>query len=179
MHGSGVTAISFLADGTLNDARAVSPDGNLVLVTGNSAANPNGEAYLYTASTGAIQTLGSPNAAWSPGPRSCATGMPACGPVHSGGGMTADGSVVAMSFSNANDQYAYFHNSNGWFHLTSVLGANGVDIAADGWAPYSLGIQGISSDGTLVFGYGRHNDKLEGFVADFGPACSRGLIRSP
>ena len=89
--------------------------------------------------------------------------------------MTADGSVVAMSFSNAFDQYAYLHNSNGWFHLTSMLGANGVDIAADGWSTNSIAIQGISADGTLVFGYGQHNDKLEGFVAEFGPGVLAGF----
>ena len=70
----GVTAIPFLPGGTFNDAFAVSPDGNLVLVTGNSAANPNGEAYLYDFSkpaAEAITPLGSPNAPWSPGGRWC------------------------------------------------------------------------------------------------------------
>ena len=68
MHGSGVTAIPFLAGGTLNDARAVSPDGNLVLLTGNSAANPNGEAYLYTASTGGDPGARIPERGMEPGP---------------------------------------------------------------------------------------------------------------
>src|SRR2546422_9946113 len=45
----------------------------------------------------------------------------------SSGGMTADGSVVAMTFFGTDGQSAYFHNANGWFHLASALGANGVD----------------------------------------------------
>ena len=102
VHGSGVTHVPLLNGGTFNDAVAVSPDGDLVLVTGNSAANPNGEAYLYRASTGAIQPLGSPNTAWGPGARSCANNV--CTPPALTGGMTADGSVVAMSFYGADGQ---------------------------------------------------------------------------
>ena len=84
--------------------------------------------------------------------------------------MTPDGSVVAMSFYGAGDgQDAYFHNAHGWFHLASALGANGVDIAADGWRKNTLQIQGMSSDGTLVFGSGEHNNgNTDGFVAEFG-----------
>ncbi len=158
VHDSGVTAIPLLPGGSFNDALAVSPAGDLVLVTGNSAENPNGEAYLYSASTGEIQRLGSPNAAWRPGPRATIPG-----------GMTADGSVIAMTFSGNDGQYAYFRNSHGWFHLTSALGANGVDIAADGWNLETLQIQGMSSDGTLVFGSGEHNGNTDGFVAEFAP----------
>ena len=166
VHGSGVTAIPLLNGGTFNDALAVSPNGDLVLATGNSGANPNGEAYLYTASTGAIQPLGSPNAAWRPGPR-CVFNV--CIAVTIPGGMTADGSVIAMTFSGNDGQYAYFRNTHGWFHLTSALGANGVDIAADGWNLETLQIQGMSSDGTLVFGSGEHNGNTDGFVAEFAP----------
>jgi hypothetical protein len=170
VHGSPsgtLTAIPLLLGATYSDAVAVSPDGDFVLVTGNSAANPNGEAYLYQASTGAVTPLGSPNSAWSPGGRQCA-GAGCQGAKILAGGMTSDGSVVAMTFGGSTDAYAYFHNPHGWFHLTSVLGANGVHIADDGWSTNSLVIQGMSPDGTLVFGFGNHNGSLEGFVAEFG-----------
>jgi len=168
-HGVGVSAIPTLSGGTSNIPLAVSPDGDLVLMSGNSAANPtNPEAYLWRASTNAIQPLGSPNAAFRTGGRVCANGI--CNPaIQIQGGMTADGSVVAMNFSYAfgsPDGFAYVRNAHGWFHLASVLGANGVDIAADGWR--NLVITSMSSDGTLVFGAGDRNGVVEGFVARFG-----------
>lgn len=167
-HGVGVAAIPTLPGGTFNAALAVSPDGDLVLVSGNSAGNPNPEPYLWRKSTNAIQPLGSPNAAFRTGGRVCANGI--CTALNVQGGMTADGSVVAMNFTTppptVESGYAYFHNANGWFHLASVLGANGVDIAADGWQ--NLVITSMSSDGTLVFGAGEHNGVVEGFVARFG-----------
>lgn len=178
VHGSGVAAIPFLAGGTFNDAVAVSPspgascasaqDGDLVLVTGNSGANPRGEAYLYRASTGDVQPLGSPNALFSPGYRECSP-QGGCQPTPGRqGGMTADGSVIAMNFWSNDGQHGYFRNSHGWFHLESVLGANGIDIGADGWQTQNIQIQGMSSDGTLVFGAAEHNGNVEGFVAEFG-----------
>jgi hypothetical protein len=167
-HGSGVSAIPTLPGGTVNAALAVSPDGDLLLMSGNSASNPTRpEAYLYRASTNAVQPLGSPNAAFRTGGRICASGI--CNPaLQIQGGMTADGSVVAMNFTSAagGSGHAYFHNANGWFHLASALGANGVHILADGWQ--NLVISSISSDGTLVFGAGDHNGVVEGFVAEFG-----------
>ena len=73
----------------------------------------------------------------------------------------------------------YFRNANGWFHLTSALGAKGVDIAADGWETNSLRINGISSDGTLVFGSGNHNGNAEGFVATFEAGALAGFNLLP
>lgn len=167
VQGSGVAAIPFLTGGTFNDAVAISPDGDLVLATGNSGANPNGEAYLYRASTGGIQPLGSPNTLFSPGVHECSP-TAGCQPViQREGGMTADGSVVAMNFWG-DAQHAYFRNSHGWFHLESALAAHGIDIAADGWRTENIWIQGMSADGTLVFGAGEHNGNIEGFVAEFG-----------
>lgn len=168
-HGSGVSAIPTLPGGTVNSPLAVSPDGDLVLLSGNSAANPNPEAYLWRASTNAIQPLGSPNAAFRTGGRLCASGI--CNSsIQLQGGMTADGSVVAMNFTTPpptlESGYAYLRNAHGWFHLASVLGANGVHVGVDGW--HNLVITSMSSDGTLVFGAGDHNGVVEGFVARFG-----------
>ena len=46
-------------------------------------------------------------------------------------GMTADHSVVVVTFSASNGYHqGYFHNANGWFHLESALCANGVAKSA-------------------------------------------------
>ena len=165
--GVGNAPIPLLSGGTFNDALAVSPNGNLVLVTGNSSAYPNGEAYVYNAGTGSRQPLGSPNTFWQPGGRLC-TSTGGCQPATIlTGGISADGSIVALNFFGNDGEYAYVHNTHGWFHLASVLGANGIDLAAAGWEMTHFRIQGMSSDGTLVFGSGDHNGKVEGFVAEF------------
>ena len=144
------TTIPPLAGGTWNDAIAVNGAGTLVLVRGASAAYPNGEAYLYDASTLVSTPLGSPNRPWSPS---------------NAAGMTDDGSVVALSFGGPNRNFAYFHNSHGWFLLTAALGAQGIDVKSDGWT--ELGVAGMSSDARLLFGTGVHNNKVEGWVAEF------------
>lgn len=175
VHASGVaTAIPLLPGGTTNTALAVSPDGNLVLVVGNGVDAPNSEPYLYRAGTGEIQRLGSPNnhllEAWGPGGRICSDSQGSCSSNRAiAAGMTADGSVVVMTFgspSRFGGQYAYFHNQHGWFHLRSALFAYGVDLG-DGWDPETLVLSGISPDGTLVFGAGAENGVVKGFVAEF------------
>ncbi len=170
VYGSSLTAIPLLSGGTFNDAVAVSADGNVVLVTGNSTANPKGEAYLWRASDNTKTPLGSPNSGLFPGAKIASETSCLGGPVFSGG-MTADLSVVAMSFFGGacGGTTGYFRNAHGWFHLTSVLVANGVDLLADGWdSEKGLEIHGISPDGTLVFGAGVRNGNIEGFVATFG-----------
>lgn len=158
VQGSGAALIPLPVGGTWSGSIAVSPDGNLVLVAGDSGAypkgsdpnNPKGEVYLYNATSGAITSLGSPNSAF--GPSNVA-------------GMTADASVVAMSFGGPTRNFSYFHNSHGWFLVASALGASGIDVKAQGWT--ELGLSGMSSDGTLVFGSGVHNNQVEGWVAEF------------
>ena len=175
VHASGVaTAIPFLPGGTTNTALAVSPDGDLVLVVGNGDDAPNSEPYLYRASTGQIQRLGSPNpnlfAAWGPGGRICSNSTGSCNARLQSAGMTADGAVVAMNFGSppaTGGQYAYFRNAHGWFHLTSALLAHNVDLGLSGWDPQTLFINGMSPDGRLVFGAGAQNGVVRGFVADF------------
>ena len=84
------------------------------------------------------------------------------------GGMTADGTVVAVTFATSlagqnqinglgipiNNKHAYIHNSYGWFHFASVLAAQGEDVEAMGWDPTNLAITGIRTvEGVdLVFG---------------------------
>ena len=151
VHGSGVEEIPRVdLSSTWNCATALSPDGNLVLVAGNSPAYPNGEVYFYDATSGATTPLGSPNSAWSPS---------------NVAGMTPDGSVVAIAFGGPSDNFAYFRNSRGWFLVASALGAQGIDVKAQGWT--ELGLSGMSSDGTLLFGSGVHNNQVEGWVAEF------------
>ena len=181
VHGSGVTPIPLLPGGVFNNALAVSPDGDKVLVTGNAngiRGNEFGiifdEVYVYTASTDSIERLGSPNAYWGAGGRLC-VGSQCTLAAPNAGGMTADGAVVAMNFTGSNlpgDSSAYIHNANGWFHFKSVLAASGVDFNADGWGSgTAFLIYGISPDGTLVFGAGVQNGTVKGFVAEFAPGA--------
>jgi Tol biopolymer transport system component len=156
-----VSAIPLLVGGTWNKSLAVSPDGRLTLVGGNSTFLPNGEVYVYDAVTGITTPLGSPNTPWTPGNLA---------------GMTADGSVVVATFiDGANPdghRHAYVHNAHGWFHLTTILAAAGIDLAAGGWQAEGMQVNGISPDGTLVFGFVERDDEdgtLDGFVAELPP----------
>jgi hypothetical protein len=161
-----VTAIPRLPGGTVNAAAAVSPDGNLTLVFGDSTffVAPRNEMYLHNASTGAITGLGSPNTAWRT----------------TGGDMTSDGSVVAATFAATQGtcaplpctpgpppRHAYFRNSVGWFRLESALAAQGIFLPNMGWT--ELQVSGMNANGTLIFGQGQHNGAPEGFVAEFAP----------
>lgn len=160
VHGTGVSAIPLLPGGSNNRALAVSPDGNLTLVSESTTFLPNGQVYLHNAASGALTALGSPNTPWQP------SGV---------AGMTDDGSVVAITFvspvfpcsgcpRSVGSRNAYIRNSHGWFHLMTVLAAANVEI----WQNWDrLQITGMSPDGTLVFGQGTHNEELEGFVAEF------------
>ena len=155
VNGSGLSAIS--TPGTWSKAIAISPDGNLTLVGGNSPAAPNGEVFIHNATANSLTSLGTPNSAMVP---------------TSFGGMTADGGVVGISFSSDGSpvtgaRYAFIHNAQGWFHVTTVLAATGIDLNAQNWN--GLLITGVSSDGTLLFGTGLHNGAFEGFIVEFAP----------
>lgn len=170
------TLIPTLPGGNWNMPVALSATGDRTVVIGNSASYPSGEVYLTDAANNITATLGSPNIRFIP---------------RALGGMTADGSVVGMTFSGAfggqnqingvgipgGNKHAYIHNSHGWFHLSSVLAAHGVDLAAMGWDPTNLAITGIRTvEGVdLVFGQGRRRTvgtagyvagAVEGFVAE-------------
>ena len=163
--------------GTWNMPVALSSDGNQTVVIGNSTDFPNGEVYLTDETNAISATLGSPNTALRPRVL---------------GGMTADGSVVAVTFASGGgfgpgqigglgiptgNRYAYVHNSNGWFHFSSILAAQGVDLVAMGWDPTNLAITGVRTveEMDLVFGQGRRrtvgpsgyvDGAVEGFVAE-------------
>jgi hypothetical protein len=150
VHGVGVSAIPLLAGGDWNMAMAVSPNGNLALVGGNSTAAPNGEVYLHNATSGTVTPLGTPGAGWD---------------VSNAGGMTADGSVVAVTFGDPVDPVVggFVRNASGWHDVTSIMTNAGLDLA--GWS--GITINGLSADGTLVFGAAVHNGNPEGWVAQF------------
>ncbi len=150
VQGAGVAAIPMLAGGTWNSAAALSPDGNLVLVGGDSTTAPNGEAYLYNATTAAVTRLGTPAAGWTLGNLA---------------GLTPDGSVVVMGFGDPSDPVgaAFLRNSAGWHVVQTIVAGAGVDLT--GWNLYS--VVGISSDGTRIWGSGSHNGNPEGWIAEF------------
>ena len=79
---------------------------------------------------------------------------------------------MALTFAGgtgSSGRHAYIHNPQGWFHLTTVLAALGIDISSQGWRVEGMQVTGISPDGTLVYGSAFHNDNVEGFVAEFPP----------
>jgi hypothetical protein len=150
VEGSGVSAIPLLAGGTWNIAVALSPDGNLTMVAGDSTSALNGEIYLYNATTTAITALGTPAAGW--GPTNIA-------------GMTADGSVVviAMGDPQAPAGASFMHNASGWHDVQAIVAGAGVNLT--GWTLSNIG--GMSADGTRIWGAGNHNGNTEGFVVEF------------
>ena len=147
----GISLIPQLPGGNWNSAIAISPNGTLTLVAGNSTTAPNGEVYLHNASNGAISRLDSPNGQW--GPNNLA-------------GMTPDGSVVVVNFNEGDTSTGGFvRNSKGWHDLQSIAVQAGLNLT--GWR--LDGPAGISPDGTLVWGNGPHNGNREGWVIEFPP----------
>ncbi len=164
VHGTGTSLIPLLAGGTFNAAFAISGNGNIVALNGDTTAFPDStrEFYTFTASAPAgsqISRLGLPNSGMAP------TG---------GGGITNDGAVVvANSVGSCGptpcnpDRYTYFHNSHGWFNLTQALWRGGAPL--DGWR--NLQSLGMNGEGTLVWGSALHWNGSgfvpEAFVAEF------------
>jgi hypothetical protein len=148
VHGTGVTALSFLPGGTWNYAVALTPRGDIALGVGDSAAAPNGEVMLWNARNNKTTPLGTPDVSLIP---------------DNFGGLTADAGVVVENFSDASYVYTSFvRNRHGWFAFQPALQAAGVDLT--GWVLSE--IYGVSRDGTLVFGQGIHNGNNEGWVAE-------------
>ena len=150
VQGSGVSAIPYLPGGAWNIAVALSPDGNLAMVVGDSPTAPNGEVYLYNAATTAVTALGTPAAGWA---------------ANNIGGMTANGSVVVMQMGDpqAPTQASFLHNTSGWHDVQAIVAGAGVDLT--GWSLNNIG--GISADGMRIWGSGQHNGNTEGFIVEF------------
>lgn len=154
VYGTGITAIPFIAGGNWSGGVAVSSDGNLALVRGNSASAPLGEFYLHNATTGALTSYGTPNGSRRPG-----------GIV----GISTDGSIVATSFNAADNptNQTVIRNTHGWHDFQSLVERAGIDLA--GWDLRTQTLFGLSPDATLVWGRGLHNGNPEGFIIEFAP----------
>lgn len=148
--GTGLVTLPLLDGGTWSQAAAVSGDGQITLLSGDSTAFPNGEMYMHNAGDGSVTPLGSPNSDGYPG---------------NFFGMSSDSSVIGVSFANVSDDAftAYIWNQNGWFTLQEVFAAAGGN--SDDWILHT--ITGISRDGRLAFGAGDRDGVFEGFVMRF------------
>jgi hypothetical protein len=147
--GVGVTAIPLLPGGTWSVAVALTTDGNRALVVGESAGAPQGEAYIRNSAINKTIRLGTPNGSWR---------------ANNLGGISADGSVVALSWIDGNTpKFPGIHNAAGWHDLTDLATRAGVDLT--GWSLRN--ITGLSPDATLVWGTGMHNGNTEGWILEF------------
>jgi hypothetical protein len=150
VHGSGMTALPLPPGSTGTSALAVTPDGNVVLGTGTSAANPNGEFIRWNLINGTTESLGSAEPTMTP---------------RTVGALTADGQVAVVSFSDPAfiaPNKSYLRNAHGWFELNAVMAAAGTDLT--GWVLDQ--VLGVSPDGTLLFGAGQHDGYNEGWVSE-------------
>ena len=161
VEGSGVSAIPLLSGGTWNAGVAVSLNGNLALVSGDSPNAPYGEAYLDNFATSTITALGTPAAGWR----------------FNGGGMNSDGSVVAGSLVDPDNPAggSFVRNANGWHDLQAIVSGAGVDLT--GWTLDV--VNGISQDATRIWGSGVHNGNREGFIVEFPARYLASYAASP
>lgn len=150
VHGVGTTLLPLPPGGTWSEALDVTPDGNTTLVRGDAFGYAKGCVYLHDATRDTLTMLGSPSTAWTP---------------LNSAGITADASVVIMTFFDpvSGAGAVYFHNPHGWFDLRALMrGAEALDLT--GWE--IDGANGVSRDGTLIFGRARHEGNDEGYVLD-------------
>lgn len=141
-----VTLLPLLSGGTWSQGLAMNSAGSLMLLGGDTPTNANGELYLYDGT--AVAALGTPN--------------PTLG-LNTFGGMSADGSVVGLTWTTPSSAQSFIYNSHGWQDFYGVASGSGADLS--GWT--TLNINGISEDGTLVWGDGLHDGNNEGFVLEF------------
>lgn len=156
--GGTITVLPALPGGTWTSPIAMTPDATMAVGVSDSPGFANGQLVRWHEG-GLTEALGTPD--------------PALDLVGNLGGVTADGSVIAIAgwdpISGANVA-SYIRNPSGWFKLQDLLTDAGVDMT--GWSLDDA--IGISGDGTLVYGSGQHNGNSEGFVAEF-PA---GILRA-
>ncbi len=162
VEGAGVSAIPLLTGGTWSFAQAVSPDGKLALVVGDSPAAPYGELYIYNATTATSTLLGTPAAGWV---------------INGLGGMNSDGSVAAMQLYDPQGAVgaSMLRNASGWHDVQTIVSGAGVDLT--GWTLDA--VEGVSADGTRIWGVGNHNGNAEGFIVEFPVGYLAAYAASP
>jgi probable HAF family extracellular repeat protein len=140
-----------LPGGSFNSgAVGVSGDGSVVVGSGNSASG--GEAFRWTSGGGMVglgDLLGGDF--WS-----------------DAYGVSGDGSVVVGSGTSGSGQEAFVWTASGGMQsLVSLLLAQSVDPAADGWTVLSSATA-VSANGRYVVGSGSRNGNTEAFLVDLG-----------
>jgi len=93
-------------------------------------------------------------------------GTPASSCVPNGvGGMSSDGSVAALAFYDPRDPAgaSFIHNADGWHEVQTIVAGAGIDLT--GWTLDT--VEGVSADGTRIWGAGTHNGNTEGFIVEF------------
>jgi hypothetical protein len=140
---SGISLLPLPPGGTWAAAAGIEPSGTYIVGNGDTPANPNGEALLWT--NGTVSTLGVPAA-------EAATGFD-----NNFAAVTRDGTAIVIG----GEVGSYIYNAYGWSDLQTALAAGGADLT--GWSV--LSVRGMNADGTLVFGSGNHGGGVEGFVA--------------
>jgi probable HAF family extracellular repeat protein len=182
--GTGMVGLGTLPGDTSSQATAISADG--LAIVGNSGSH----AYRWTAGTGMVDLGSLPGddlvaneatgvsangsvivgqSQWEAF-RWTASGMTGLGflPGESNSraeGVSGDGSVVFGTASIGEGYVPFLWTAgSGMQQLGSVLAANGVNPAADGWTNLTA-ITGISADGHTIVGYGNRSGGFEGFVA--------------
>jgi hypothetical protein len=153
-----VNLLPLLAGGSWSQGLAMNAAGTLSLLGGDTATNANGELYLTDGTT--VTSLGTPNPSFG---------------LNILGGMNSDGSVVGLTWTTSTANYAYIHNANGWQDFFSVASMSGANLS--GWT--ALNINGISEDGTLVWGDGLHDGNNEGYVLEFSAGYLASAIPEP
>jgi hypothetical protein len=91
--------------------------------------------------------------------------------------MSSDGSVVGIGFYDPDNPVggSFIHNASGWHEVQTIVAGAGVDLT--GW---TLDIvEGISTDGTRIWGVGTHNGNAEGFIVEFPASYLATYAASP
>ena len=157
----GMVDIGRLPGSFYSTATAVSADGEVVIGFSATGGLLNGEAFRWTASEGMVG-LG-----FLPGFDSSAAGA-----------VSADGSVIVGQSSQSNgfpriyDAFVW-DQIHGMRSLQDILIAGGVDLT--GWTELTSA-SGVSADGRIVVGYGRHNGNQEAFIAEIPEPATLGLF---
>ena len=152
VHGSGVTAIPLLPGASNNSALCLSADGKSTLLTASTPVAPLGELYVHHADSGSIERLGTPRGDLS---------------VAIGGGINGDGSVVIANFEDpsTNEIHSPFlHNRHGWYSISQVIGD--LQPSPPNFGHPILSVEGVSPDGTLMWGNDSYWGVTNGWVLD-------------